>query len=58
MRKRYLTVFGLKMCNALLHRGFPVVEVGRDKRYPDRVVFFFENSQKIRKSIEEITNTK
>lgn len=58
MEKRYVTVFSLRMCNSLLHKGFQMAEVGRDKRYPDHVVFFFENSQKIREAIEEIANTR
>ena len=58
MEKRYVTVFSLRMCNSLLHRGFHIAEVGRDKRYPENVVFFFENSQTVRKAIEEIANKK
>ncbi len=55
MEKKYVTIFSHNMCNALIRRGFNVVEVKQDRLYPERSVFFFGNSDEIQKSIKEIS---
>lgn len=54
MEKKYITIFSRNMCNALIQRGFNVVEVKQDNRYPAQTVFFFKNSEEIRAAVEEI----
>lgn len=55
MEKRYVTVFSHRMCNALIQKGFHVEEVKKDRLYPERSVFFFRNSEKIREAMAEIS---
>ena len=57
MDKKSITVFSQELCAELMLAGHRLQAMAKDRKYPDRNVFFFENTEAIRTDMREILNT-
>ena len=51
---RPYTVFSLKLANKLVNKGFEILDTGVNVKNPKYRVFFFEDTEALRKAINEI----
>ena len=52
--KKYLC-YSLKLAKELNSKGFEIVDTGINIKFPKYKVFFFEDTEELRKTIEEIS---
>lgn len=56
--KACLTVFSLRVAGDLMSLGHRLIEMKPDKRYPDRNVFFFLNTEAVKTDLQKLLETK
>lgn len=53
-KKKSMTIFSQSVCAKLMLRGYKLQGMKPDRKYPERNVFFFENTEKARNDLAEI----
>lgn len=48
-------IFSRKLTRKLERRGFVVVKIAPNRRYPNLNVYYFEETVELRKAVEELT---
>ena len=51
-------VFSRKLTRKLEKRGFNVVKMAPNHEYPDKTVYYFEETLELRKAVNELTAAK
>lgn len=54
--KSCLTVFSQRLTADLMLKGHRLIEMRPDRRYPERNVFFFLNTEEVRKDMDILRN--
>ena len=55
-KKKSMTIFSQSVCAKLMLKGHRLQGMQPDKKYPERNVFFFENTEKTRNDLAEIVS--
>lgn len=53
-KKKSMTIFSQSVCAKLMLKGHRLQGMQPDRKYPERNVFFFENTEKTRNDLAEI----
>lgn len=53
--KRDLLVFSLHVAKEMLELGFPIVNIEPNKKFPSKLVFYFERTPKTEQALKAIT---
>lgn len=53
---KMITIFNQKLCGYLMTKGFVLVSMSKNKHDSSKNVFFFSDSDELRKTIEEYKN--
>lgn len=48
-------VFSRKLTRKLERRGFTVIKMAPNYEYPDKIVYYFEETPELRKAVNELT---
>lgn len=51
-RRKTLIVYSQKLAGMLMQQGFPLIDIDKNKRYPEKSIFIFYDSPSIQKSID------
>lgn len=57
-KKKSMTIFSQSVCAKLMLRGNKLQGMKPDRKYPERNVFFFENTEKVRMDLAEIVKNR
>lgn len=57
-KDRLFTVYSQKLAGQLMIKGFRLVDIDRNYRYPSKNVFLFDNTDVLRKAIKEYNQGK
>lgn len=53
---RLFPVFSRKLTRKLERRGFVVVKMAQNRNFPDKTVYYFEETPELRKAVNELIN--
>lgn len=48
-------IFNSFLAKQLLHKGNPIVDLQKNKKLPNASIFYFENTEKFKKDLTELT---
>ena len=54
--KKLQVIKGMTDANRLLKRGFTIVKIDRDKNDRSKLIFIFENTEKLQNDLKEISD--
>lgn len=54
MNKKDIVIFDAKIAKKLLMMGFQIVNIAPDKRVPNATIFFFKDTDTLRRKLDEI----
>lgn len=52
LKSKKMPIFSMKLAGNLMQKGFPMLYTRRNKRFPDKVVYYFHDTPELHTAIE------